>query len=89
MAGYPLGGERFSNVSFVEGKIASVNNVENRKVVFCDTASKPGNSGSPVLDKNSKKVIGLFWGGVNQGTEDTIIPCFTPISEIWDLINKF
>lgn len=85
MAGYPFGGESFVNISITDGKIASVNDYNGRKVVFANMFGKPGNSGSPVIDKEKKKVIGIFWGGINNGNE--MIPCFTPIDVIWNFIK--
>lgn len=81
MAGYPFGGESYTSISVTEGKIASVNTIDSdRKVVFADMFGKPGNSGSPILDNISKRVIGIFWGGISKGGE--MIPCFTPVDEI-------
>ncbi|MCQ2771830.1 MAG: AAA family ATPase [Bacilli bacterium] len=81
MAGYPFGGESYTSISVTEGKIASVNVVhEDRRTVFADMFGKPGNSGSPILDYDTKKVIGVFWGGISNGSE--MIPCFTPVDEI-------
>ncbi len=85
MAGYPFGGETFTSISITDGKVASVNDYDGRTVVFANMFGKPGNSGSPVIDKNNKKVIGVFWGGISQGTE--MIPCFTPLENIWDLFK--
>ena len=85
MAGFPFGGETYTNMSLTDGKVASVNNVGDRKVVFANMFGKPGNSGSPVIDKKTNKVIGVFWGGINQNQE--MIPCFTPIDIIWDFIK--
>ena len=82
MAGYPFGGEHYSEISFSKGSIASINYIENRKVVFADMFGKPGNSGSPVICNN--KVIGIFWGGVSNNSTE-IIKCFTPIEFIWNL----
>lgn len=82
-AGYPFGGEQYSNISVTDGKVASVNYVDNRKVIFANMFGKPGSSGSPVLDKQSMKVIGVFFGGIKYGGE--MIPCFTPIEFIYEL----
>ena len=86
MAGYPFGGETFSTISITEGKIASVNVFRGRDVVFADMFGKPGNSGSPIIDKSTKKVIGVFWGGISQGNE--IINCFTHIKVILKLLKS-
>ncbi len=87
MAGYPFGGESFSSISITEGKIASVNELVDRTVVFADMFGKPGNSGSPVIDKETKKVIGVFFGGISDPNTKEMIKCFTPVSEIWKSIS--
>lgn len=87
MAGFPFGGESYQSISFTTGKVASVNMVGNRKTVFSDMFGKPGNSGSPVLDKNSKVIIGLFWGGISQPGTNEMIHCFTPYDVIWDFLK--
>ena len=87
MGGYPFGGETYSSISITDGKVASVNYIGKRKAVFANMFGKPGNSGSPVLDKNSKEVIGVFWGGVN-GPNLEMIHCFTPIDIIWEFLTK-
>ena len=86
-AGYPLGGEAYKTVSFTEGKIASVNRINERTVVFADMFGKPGSSGSPIIDKEKMKVIGVFWGGISQLGSADIIPCFTPVDIIWNLLS--
>lgn len=88
MAGYPFGGESYKSISFTEGRVASVNTIEDRKVVFADMFGKPGNSGSPVIDKDKKKVIGVFWGGISKPGTSEMIPCFTPLDLIWDLLKS-
>lgn len=85
MAGFPFGGEAFENISITDGKIASENNYNGRDVVFANMFGKPGNSGSPILDKNSKKVIGIFWGGISRGND--MIHCFTSIKTILKLLK--
>lgn len=88
MAGYPFGGESYQSISFTEGKIASVNQIGDRKAVFADMFGKPGNSGSPVIDSSKMKAIGVFWGGITQPGTGEMIPCFTPLDEIWNLLNE-
>ena len=87
MAGYPFGGESYQSISFTDGKIASVNMIGERKTVFADMFGKPGNSGSPVIDSAKHKVIGVFWGGITQPGTNEMIPCFTPLDVIWDLLT--
>lgn len=86
MAGYPFGGESFENASFTQGKIASINRFENRDVVFADMFGKPGSSGSPIIDREIKKVIGIYWGTINQISAGEKIHCFTPIRTIWQTL---
>lgn len=89
MAGYPYGGESFTELSVTTGKIASVNDIDvgdgNRTTVFADMFGKPGNSGSPIIDPETSKALGVFWGGV--GPKGNIIPCFTPIGPVWELLK--
>ena len=40
------------------------------------------------LDKNSKVIIGLFWGGISQPGTNEMIHCFTPYDVIWDFLKK-
>ena len=87
MAGFPFGGESFASISITGGKIASVNKMNNRIVVFADMFGKPGNSGSPVIDKETKKVIGVFFGGITPPNTNEMINCFTPVTEIWKTIE--
>lgn len=86
MVGYPFGGQIYKNLSYTTGKIASINMIEKRKTVFADMFGVPGNSGSPVVDILSNKVIGLFWGGITSNNE--IIHCFTPIDIIEDFLKN-
>ena len=62
--------------------------IGNRKSVFSDMFGKPGNSGSPVFNKENKCVIGLFWGGISQPNTNEMIHCFTPYDVIWDFLKK-
>lgn len=88
IAGYPFGGEKYDNISFAEGKIASINFINERRIIFADMFGKSGNSGSPVIDKKTKKVIGIFFGSITEGNYFEEINCFTAIDEIWNLIKK-
>ena len=88
MAGFPFGGESFSSISITNGKIASVNQYGKRTVVFADMFGKPGNSGSPIIDVNTKKVIGIFWGGISDPGSGEMIPCFTPVTIVWKNLGE-
>ena len=87
MAGFPFGGETFTSISITDGKIASINKYGNRTVVFADMFGKPGNSGSPIIDKITKKVIGVYFGGISDPNTNEMINCFTPIIEVWKSIK--
>ena len=87
-AGYPFGKDSFDNLSFSEGKIASVNEIDGRKVVFADMFGKPGSSGSPIIEKENKKVIGIYWGGILEPAAEGILHCFTPVDKIWELLSR-
>ena len=84
-AGYPFGGESYSSISITDGKIASVNMMDDRKVVFANMFGKPGSSGSPIVDKETKRVIGIYWGGIKRA--DEMINCFTPVEFVWKLLG--
>lgn len=86
VGGYPFGGESFDQISFTEGKVASINNYNGRKVIFADMFGQPGSSGSPIIDKSTNKVIGVFFGGISKG-DVNMIKCFTPIDVIWNFVN--
>ena len=88
MAGYPFGGETFTSLSVTEGKIASVNSYDGREVVFADMFGKPGNSGSPVIDAKTKKVIGVFRGALVDPASNASISCFTPVNAIWKSLKN-
>lgn len=89
IAGYPFGGESFSKISLTKGSIASVNKVDGRTVVFADMFGKLGSSGSPVIDIDSKKVIGIFWGEISKPEYGEKINCFTPSDIIWNSLRKW
>ena len=74
--------ELFTNISITSGTIASINNYNGRKVVFADMFGKPGNSGSPVIDEDTRKVIGIFWGGIKDNNTMEVINSFTPLDVI-------
>lgn len=87
-AGYPFGGETFENISFSEGQVASVNDYNNRKLVFADMFGKSGSSGSPILDKARNNVVGIYCGGISYNDKTEMINCFTPVDFIWDLLKS-
>ena len=54
---YPEG----NKLSFSEGKIIKIN-IENDELVY-DASTKSGSSGSPILLKDTKKIIGIHKKG--------------------------
>lgn len=46
----------------------------NPHAILLDVMAKPGSSGSPVLDMNSREVIALVYGGINDTTLTLVIP---------------
>ena len=88
MAGYPFGGEVYTSISLTKGNIASVNKIDNRVVVFADMFGKPGSSGSPIIDIETKKVIGIFWGGISENSHSEKIYCFTAVDVIWNSMEN-
>ena len=97
MAGYPFGKERLSQMSFNEGKVQSINKdncmPENEKDVeriYLDLSGQPGNSGSPVVDKKTGSVIGIFAGAslARKGYLVNEINYAIPLKYLWNLIYK-
>ena len=97
MAGYPFGQQRFSGISFNEGKVQSINkdnylNEEQKNVerIYVDMSGQPGNSGSPVVDKNNGAVIGIFAGSsiAKSGVLVSEINYAIPVKPLWELISK-
>lgn len=94
MAGYPLGGERFSSISLNEGKVQAYNidarlddNVER---IYLDLTGHPGNSGSGVIDSRSGECIGIFAGAsLGRTSVNAVEMNFAiPIRYLWDLIEN-
>ena len=54
------------------------------QLFFADMFGKPGSLGSPVIDIDSKKVIGIFWGEISKPEYGEKINCFTPSDIIWN-----
>ena len=97
MPGYPFGQKRFSEISFNEGKVQSINrdnylSKEEKDVqrIYVDMSGQPGNSGSPVVDKNTGAVIGIFAGAAisKSGVVVSEINYAIPVKPLWELIYK-
>lgn len=93
--GYPFGKKLNDNVmelnlSFTRGYISSVQNQNNIERVLLDISAKSGNSGSPVIDMNTGKVLGILRGSIiNKSTNITEeINYMSPIKYLFELINE-
>ena len=90
--GFPFGSRMSDDVSemsvsFTRGYISSLQTRNGRKEALLDISAKAGNSGSPVIDIASGKVIGVLsgsiLGGVNNREE---VNYMIPISYISELL---
>lgn len=97
MGGYPFGANRLNNISFNEGSVQSYNKDvyqgdkdKNIERIYVDMSGVPGSSGSPVIDKQTGKVIGVFSGSSLNHKENLTseINYAMPIEYIWDLLPK-
>ena len=93
--GYPFGKKLNDHVmelslSFTRGYISSVQNQNNVERVLLDISAKSGNSGSPVIDMNTGKVLGVLRGSIiNQSTNITEeINYMSPIKYLFELIDE-
>lgn len=93
--GYPFGKKLNDNVmelnlSFTRGYISSVQNQNNVERVLLDISAKSGNSGSPVIDMNTGKVLGILRGSIiNKSTNITEeINYMSPIKYLFELIDE-
>ena len=78
------------NLSFTRGYISSVQNQNNVEKVLLDISAKAGNSGSPVIDMNTGKILGILCGSIiNQGSNITEeINYMSPIKYLFELIDE-
>lgn len=97
MSGYPFGRQRLAQISFNEGKVQSINKDrlledEQKDVtrIYVDMSGHPGNSGSPVVDKKTAAVIGIYAGAsiTTRGIVVNQIHFAIPVKPLWDLIYK-
>lgn len=91
--GFPFGAKMADDVSemsvsFTRGYISSLQTRKGRKEALLDISAKAGNSGSPVVDISSGRVVGVLsgsiLGGVNNREE---VNYMIPISNIIDLME--
>lgn len=72
LLGYPFGtkisdDDKLLDYSIFEGKVASVQEKNGYDTVFVDMQAKRGNSGGPVFDIESNKVVGILCGSQIEG----------------------
>lgn len=90
--GYPFGVSRFDEMSINEGKVASYQKgtADRLDQINLDISAKGGNSGSPIIDAKTSRVIGILVGASlspHGEIVDQIIFC-RPISFAWDLLKR-
>ena len=92
LMGYPFGVSRFDEMSINEGKIASYQKANGTQLaqINLDIQAKGGNSGSPLIDSKTSKVIGILCGSALSYGHDITeeINYARPISSVWELLEK-
>ena len=92
LLGYPFGVSRFDEMSVNEGKVMSYQKANEWMLdqINLDIQAKGGNSGSPVIDGKTSKVIALFCGSsISHGQSITEeINYGRPIKYVWNLLDK-
>ena len=91
LAGYPFGAklsdsEDKLNHSIFEGKIASTQIQRGYEKQFVDMQAKRGNSGGPVIDRETGLVVGILCGSQTEGDSRLVeeINYIRPIKYIWE-----
>ena len=91
LAGYPFGAklsdsEDKLNHSIFEGKIASTQIQRGYEKQFVDMQAKRGNSGGPVIDRETGLVVGILCGSQTEGDSRLVeeINYIPPIKYIWE-----
>ncbi|MBR5246756.1 MAG: trypsin-like peptidase domain-containing protein, partial [Clostridia bacterium] len=91
LAGYPFGAklsdsEDKLNHSVFEGKIASTQIQRGYEKQFVDMQAKRGNSGGPVIDRETGLVVGILCGSQTEGDSRLVeeINYIRPIKYIWE-----
>ena len=92
LLGYPFGVTRFDEMSANEGKVMSYQKANQWMLdqINLDIQAKGGNSGSPVIDAETSKVIGVFCGSsISRGQSVTEeINYGRPIKYVWNMLEK-
>lgn len=92
LLGYPFGVTRFDELSINEGKVMSYQKANQwmEDQINLDIQAKGGNSGSPLIDSNTSKVIGVFCGSaISYGQSITEeINYARPIKYVWNMLDK-
>lgn len=92
LLGYPFGVSRFDELSINKGKVASYQKGvgSNPDQINLDIQAKGGNSGSPLLDAKTSRVIGILCGASlsYHGDLTEEINYGRPIDYLWRMIEK-
>ena len=90
LATYPFGAKltddlSMLNPSLFEGRISSSQVVQSTERLYVDIQAKRGNSGGPVIDRNSGCVVGVLCGSQVEGDSHFVeeINFIRPIRYIW------
>ncbi|MCL2062036.1 MAG: trypsin-like peptidase domain-containing protein [Firmicutes bacterium] len=67
LSGYPFGTRTAFDCTYTEGKISSTRWDKEVECINIDISGKCGNSGGPVVDKKTGKVVGVFVGSIIEG----------------------
>ena len=95
LLGYPFGAKltdniRLLNASLFEGHISSSQIVQGCERLYVDIQAKRGNSGGPVIDRDTGCVVGVLCGSQLEGGCRFVeeINYIRPVSYIWKLYTK-
>ena len=93
MGGYPFGGDRFANVTLLEGKVQSINkdaySQADTDFIYLDLLGQPGSSGSGVIDKATGRAIAVFKGAaINSNDPSLKIRMSIPVKYLWNLLKS-
>lgn len=94
MGGYPLGGNRFSEISINEGTVQSINkdayDESDNTWIYVDLSGLPGSSGSGVINKETGQIEGIFAGcSINPGKPQQTINRIIPVKYLWKLLAEY
>ena len=95
LLGYPFGDKladdiNLLNASIFEGQIASSQIVRDCECLYVDIQAKRGNSGGPVIDRNTGCVVGVLCGSQIQGDGHLVeeINYIRPVRYIWEYFTQ-